>query len=114
MNIMQIMPYLEGDEMMFIQGLIKDMSDDQVKQFALIYDKRRKEPQTILLTALLGFFGVAGVHRFLLDQIGMGIVYFLTAGFCFIGTILDLINYKKLSFDFNVQQAKQIAMMIRA
>lgn len=114
MNIMQIMPYLEGDEMMFIQGLIKDMSDDQVKQFALIYDKRRKEPQTILLSALLGFFGVAGVHRFLLDQIGMGIVYFLTAGFCFIGTILDLINYKKLSFDFNVQQAQQIAMMIRA
>jgi hypothetical protein len=33
----------------------------------------------------------------------MGIVYFLTGGFCFIGTIVDLINHKSLADDFNRQ-----------
>jgi TM2 domain-containing membrane protein YozV len=112
-NIMQIMPYLNGDEMLYIQGLIKDYSDEQAQQFANVYSYRRKDPQTILLTALLGFVGVAGVHRVLLGQIGMGILYFLTAGLCFIGTIVDLINYEKLAFEFNSRMAQQVAIMVK-
>jgi hypothetical protein len=38
-NVSQLMPYLEGDEMVFIQGLIKDMTDDQARQFATLYGK---------------------------------------------------------------------------
>jgi TM2 domain-containing membrane protein YozV len=112
-NIMQIMPYLNGDEMVYVQGLIKDYSDEQAQQFANVYSYRRKDPQTILLTALLGFVGVAGVHRVLLGQIGMGILYFLTAGVCFIGTIIDLINYERLAFEFNQRMAQQVAIMVK-
>ena len=52
----------------------------------------------ILVTTILGFFGVAGVQRFLTGQIGMGLLYFFTAGLCFIGTIIDLINHKRLTY----------------
>ena len=66
----------------------------------------------ILLTALLGFVGLAGVHRFIVGQIGMGILYLLTAGLCFIGTIVDLINHKKLALEYNQRVARETLMMV--
>ncbi|RPH36661.1 TM2 domain-containing protein [bacterium] len=113
-NVMQLMPTLEGDEMVFVQGLIKEMSDNQAQTFTNMYLSRRKDPQTILLTALLGFIIVAGVHRFLLGHIGMGLLFLFTAGLCFIGTIVDLVNYKKLAFEYNSRAAQQVAVMVKA
>jgi TM2 domain-containing membrane protein YozV len=110
---MQLMPTLEPDEMVFVQGLIKEMTDAQAQQFASIYYSRRKDPQTILLSCLLGFIVLAGVHRFLLGQIGMGLLYLFTGGLCLIGTIVDLINHKRLAFEFNSKAAQQVASMIR-
>ena len=112
-NIMQIMPYLNGDEMVYVQGLIKEFDDNQAQQFANMYSYRRRDPQTILLTCLLGFLGVAGVHRILLNHIGMGILYFITGGICLIGTIIDLINYQRLAFEFNSLAAQQVAIMVK-
>ena len=113
-NVMQLMPSLEGDEMVFIQGLIKDMSDNQAMQFAAVYSNRRKDPQLILLTCLVGFISVAGVHRFILGQIGMGFLFLFTIGFCFIGTIVDVVNHKQLAFEYNARAAQQVAVMVRA
>ncbi len=112
-NIFNLLPSLEGEEMMYTQELIKDMTDSQAQQFAMVYSARRKDPTTILILALVGFVGFAGIHRFMLNQIGMGILYFLTGGLCFIGTIVDLVNYKKLSFEYNSKAAQQVALMIR-
>ena len=112
-NVMQLMPSLESDEMIYIQGLIKDMSDNTAQQFAVLYNSRRKDPQTILLTSLIGFMGVAGVHRFILGQIGMGLLYVFTAGLCVIGTIVDIVNHKKLAFEYNTTVAQQVAVMVR-
>ncbi|MDP2208846.1 MAG: TM2 domain-containing protein [Bacteroidota bacterium] len=112
-NVMQLMPTLEGDEMVYIQGLIKEMSDNQAQQFANIYNSRRKDPQMILLTSLLGFIVVAGVQRFILGQVGMGLLYLFTAGLCFIGTIIDLVNHKKLTFDYNTKVAQQVTVMVK-
>lgn len=108
-NILQIMPYLEGDEMIFAQGLIKDMTDNQALLFA---NARRKDPQAILLTACIGFIGFAGIHRFLLGHIGMGLLFFFTGGLCAIGTIVDLINYRKLAFEYNQRVAQEVAIMV--
>ncbi|MEW6653185.1 MAG: TM2 domain-containing protein, partial [Bacteroidota bacterium] len=77
------------------------------------YRSRRKDPQTILLVTLVGFLGIAGIQRFLTDQIGLGILYLLTCGICMIGTIIDLVNYKKIAFEYNQQQANQIAVMLK-
>ena len=43
----------------------------------------------------------------------MGLLYFFTGGLCFIGTIIDIINYKKNAFEFNqVVAAESIRMII--
>lgn len=112
-NVMQLLPELEGDEMMIVAGMMKDMTESQAGQFAYAYRSRRKDPQTILLLTLLGFIGIAGVQRFILDQVGMGILYLFTAGLCWIGTIVDLVNYKKLTLEYNHKHAQQLAVMVR-
>jgi TM2 domain-containing membrane protein YozV len=112
-NVYNLMPYLEGEEIVFIQGLMKDMNETQVQQFANIYRYRRCDPMTILLTTCLGFICIAGIQRFLLGQIGMGLLYLFTGGICFIGTIIDLVNYRKLSFEYNLIQAQQVAIMVK-
>lgn len=112
-NIFQLLPSLEGEEMTYVQGLINDMTDTQAQQFAMAYSARRKDPTTILILALVGFVGFAGIHRFMLNQIGMGILYFFTAGLCFIGTIVDLVNHRKLAFEYNSVVAQQVSLMIK-
>lgn len=112
-NVLMILPEIVGDEQLLISGLLKDLDDDTAQQFANVYRVRRKDPQTILLLTLVGFLGIAGIQRFFVDQIGMGILYVLTGGICLIGTIIDLINYKRIAFDYNQQQAQQIWAMIK-
>lgn len=112
-NIFQLLPSLEGEEMAYVQSLINDMSDTQAQQFAMAYSARRKDPTTILILALVGFVGFAGIHRFMINHIGLGILYFLTAGLCFIGTIVDLVNHRKLAFEYNSVVAQQVATMIK-
>lgn len=112
-NIFQLLPSLEGEEMAYVQSLINDMTDAQAQQFAMAYSARRKDPTTILILALVGFVGFAGLHRFMLNQIGMGILYFLTAGLCIIGTIIDLVNHRKLAFEYNSTVAQQVALMTK-
>jgi TM2 domain-containing membrane protein YozV len=112
-SIMQYLPELEGEEMTCIQGLVKDLDNNQAQMFTNAYRARRKDPQLILLTTLLGFVGLAGVQRFILGQIGMGLLYLFTAGFCLIGTIIDLVNSRKLAFGYNVTIAQQVALMVK-
>jgi len=107
-NILQILPELTGDEQRFVANLLKDFDDGKAQLFANIYRSRRKDPQTILLLTLIGFLGIAGIQRFMVDQVGMGILYLLTAGICFIGTIVDIINYKSITFEFNMKQAQAV------
>jgi len=111
-RLFQIMPELQGEEMAYIQNITKELDDSQLQQFANVYRARRKDPQIILLTTLLGLVVVAGVQRFLIGQIGMGILYLFTGGLCLIGTIVDLINYKELAFTFNQRTANEIMFMI--
>ena len=112
-NILQLMPYLEGDELIYVQQLIKDFDDSRAQQFAAVYSSRRKDPTTIMILTLLGLLGIAGVQRFILNQIGMGICDFLTGGLCLIGTIIDLVNHRKLSFEYNSTQAQQVASLVK-
>jgi len=113
-EILKLMPELEGEEMIFISNLIKDMDDTAAQQFTMVYRVRRRDPQTVMLMALIGFLGISGVHRFYLNNIGMGLLYLLTAGLCFIGTIVDLINYRTLTLEYNQIQAQQILAMIKS
>lgn len=111
-HILQIMPDLQGQELAYVQNLVKDYNDLQLQNFANIYRSRRREPNMILLTTLLGFVVVAGIQRFLVGQIGMGILYLFTGGLCLIGTIVDLINYQDMAFNFNRTVANEVDLVI--
>lgn len=110
-NQLMMLPNIEAEEIMFLQSVTKDLSAEEEKNFVMLYQSRRKDPQTIMLVTILGFLVVAGVQRFMLNQIGMGILYLLTGGLCLVGTIIDLINYKKLALDYNRQMAMDAIQM---
>ncbi len=111
-NVIDYLPELEGDEAAYISKVMESMDDKSADRFTKVYRARRQDPQTVLLTALIGFFGVAGVHRFLVGQLGMGLLYLFTAGLCFIGTIVDIINYKNLAFEYNREVAREAVSLI--
>lgn len=114
-RVLPLLPNLEADELVYVEGLARDMSDERLRSFALVYGSRRKEPQLVLLTALLGFVVVAGVQRFILGQIGMGLLYLFTGGLCFIGTIVDIVRHKQLAYEYNCGVAREVyALTARA
>lgn len=112
-NLYTMIPGIEQEELLFIQSVTGDFSEKELEQFVLIYKGRRQEPQNILLFALVGFLGIAGVHRFIMNQMAMGVLYLLTAGFCFIGTIIDLINYKNITLNYNKEKIIESSNMIK-
>ena len=113
-NILQLLPEIESEELAFIQELVKNFDDAQAQQFASMYRTKRRESQTVMLLTLIGFVAVSGVQRFYLDQVGMGLLYLFTAGFCFIGTIVDLVKHKKLTLEYNLKAAQQAVQMMGA
>jgi TM2 domain-containing membrane protein YozV len=112
-RIIDVLPELTGEEMLFVQSIINTMDDEKALQFASFYRNRRRDPTLILVLGLVGFVGVAGLQRFFTDQIGMGILYFFTAGLCFVGTIIDLVNYQKLAFEYNQKVAREAEILVR-
>ena len=111
-QMLMMLPGLQPDELSFIQNLTKDMSETQQQQFLMFYQGKRKDQQTLMLLTLIGFFGVAGIQRFVTNEIALGIIYLLTFGFCGIGTIIDLVNIKSIATQFNQNQAIESANMV--
>lgn len=99
------LPGITTEEMTILYQTTSGLSDSQKQSFYNIYISKRKNPQDILIFALLGLFGIAGIHRIVMGEITMGILYLFTAGFFFIGTIMDLINYKSLANEYNQKMA---------
>jgi TM2 domain-containing membrane protein YozV len=116
-NAIHSLKDITPEELNFLQHIMSGMNEEQSRQFVTFYTAKRKAPADTLIFALLGFVGVAGVHRFVLGQIGMGILYIITAGLCFIGTIVDLINYRSLTLGYNervaIESAKLVQMTVR-
>ena len=107
-------PNVTPDEISLLQRVATELSENQLRNFQMIYAGRRQNSQNILLFTLLGFLGIAGIQRFILGQNGMGIAYLLTGGCFGIGTIIDLINNKTLTNDYNkdvMYESYQIAKM---
>ncbi|ATL46489.1 hypothetical protein COR50_04475 [Chitinophaga caeni] len=111
-NYLYTLPGLSHEEMLWLKELTKDFNDETKQKFFILYNQNRKDPQTILICCLLGFVCVSGIHRFLLNQVGMGILYLFTGGLCLVGTIVDAVNYKKLTWEYNKQQAMEAAAML--
>ena len=100
------------EELITINSRTKEFPDDELTQFCMIYRSKRKDPQLILLLCLLGLVGVAGIQRFIIGHIGMGVLYFFTAGLCFVGTIIDAVNHKELALEYNATMITETLSML--
>jgi len=112
-NYFTAFPGITPEEMRYLQQATAGLTENQHRNFLTVYSSKRRSAQDILLFTLLGFVVVAGVQRFMVGQIGLGIIYLLTAGFCGVGTIVDLINHKTLANDYNQQMAYETIQMVK-
>jgi len=113
-NFYMSLPGITPEELGILQQATSGLTENQQKYFYMIYSGKRKSPQDMLIFCILGTFLVPGLQRFIVGQIGMGIAFLFTAGLCFVGSILDLINHKQLAIEFNKKMAYesfQIAKM---
>jgi TM2 domain-containing membrane protein YozV len=111
-QMLMMMPGLQPEELVVLQTVTKEMTEQQKQLFFSLYQGKRKDQQTLLILTLIGFFGIAGVQRFVVGDVVLGIVYFFTLGFCGIGTIIDLVNIKSMAANFNQKQAIETANMV--
>lgn len=100
-NPYMALPGITPEELHSIQQGTADLNDNQKKYFYMDYSNRRKSPQDMLIFCLVGLCLVPGLQRFIIGQIGMGILYLFTAGLCLVGSIMDLVNYKTLAEEYN-------------
>lgn len=112
-KVLHYLPELEGDEQVHVATLLKSMTDTQAEQFARIYRSQRKDETTVLLLAVVGLLGAAGLQRFYLEELGMGLLYLFTGGLCVVGTLFDLFRYKTLTYHYNRDRADDIATMVQ-
>ncbi|MCC6636523.1 MAG: TM2 domain-containing protein [Ignavibacteriaceae bacterium] len=112
-RVQDFLPAVSMEEMSFLEMYYSKFSDEQAREFTMMYSQKRKDAQTVLILTILGFFVAGGIQRFYLGQIGMGILYLFTYGLCLIGTIMDLVNNKSLTNEFNQKAAQEVAMMMR-
>lgn len=112
-NLLSNMKGMTAEEYLYLEQILNNMDEKQAGHFVMLYSGKRKDPQEILLFTFIGLLGFAGIQRFILNQIGMGILYFFTVGLCFIGTIVDLVNHKSLTFEFNQRAAYESAQLVK-
>ena len=112
-KLITMIPAVEADELAFLQAFLNDLPKEKLPLFISLYNGKRKKTEIILICCLLGFVGAAGIQRFVVGQIGMGLLYFFTGGLCFIGTIVDIINHKQLAFEYNQKMAIEARSMVK-
>jgi TM2 domain-containing membrane protein YozV len=110
--LLQYLYDVTPEELITINSRTQGFANDELKQFCIIYRSKRKDPQTILFLCLLGLICISGIHRFVIGHIGMGILYFFTAGLCLVGTIVDAINHKDLALEYNGKMIAETLSML--
>ena len=72
------------------------MTDSQAQAFSVAYRAQRKDPMIFLTFTLVGFVVVGGIGRF------------------YVGTIINVTKYKRITFPVNQLKVQQIASMAKA
>ena len=91
--------------------LIKDLTDQQKMLFSQQFDSVKKDSGTILVLSIL--LGSWGVDRFMLGDVGIGVLKLLTFGVCGILTIIDWFTTKSRTGEYNRKKANEIISAIK-
>ncbi|MEE1240095.1 MAG: TM2 domain-containing protein [Acutalibacteraceae bacterium] len=96
MYIMTNQKYFPAEKIMYIKEKLSAMDESKLIMLQTI---ELKDPTTILLVSI--FLGSLGIDRFMLGDIGIGILKLLTCGVCGILTIIDWFTVSKKTKELN-------------
>lgn len=91
--------YFDQSKIPYIKEKLSAMTDDQ---FMLATAIDYKDPTMMLIISVVG--GSLGIDRFMLGDIGMGILKLLTVGVCGILTIVDWFGIQKRTREHNLNK----------
>ena len=88
-------------------GIFNSVPDDKKNEFLTRFNTQAKNP-----TAIFGFsvyLGFLGIDRFVLGDVGLGVLKLLTGGGLYIWYIIDLFIVAGKARQKNIELARQIA-----
>ena len=88
--------YFPEEKIVYLKDKLRTMDEEK---FSLISTIEMKDPTTILLVSI--FLGGLGIDRFMVGDVGMGILKLLTCGGCGILTIIDWFTISKKAKEIN-------------
>jgi TM2 domain-containing membrane protein YozV len=94
-----------------LMQLTQGMSEQQQFQFQAQYNSARRDRTMILIVSI--FLGGFGIDRFLVGDIGLGILKLLTGGLLGILWFIDLFLIMGRADEYNRRKANEIAMFIK-
>ena len=103
MYIMTNQKYFPEEKIVYLKDKLRTMDDEK---FSLISTIQMKDPTTLLLVSI--FLGTLGIDRFMLGDIGMGVLKLLTLGCCGILTIGDWFTISKKARERNFNKVMSL------
>ena len=103
MYIMSNQKYFPVEKMVYLKQKLSEM--DETK-FALLSSVELKDPTTILIISI--FLGSLGIDRFMVKDVGLGVLKLLTGGLCGILTIIDWFTIQKKAKEVNFNQVMML------
>ena len=93
------------------QIMMKDLTDQQKMLFSSQFDSAKKDRNTILILSI--FLGGWGIDRFMIGDIGMGVLKLLTFGLCGVLWLIDLFLIRGKVDEYNRKKANEIISGIK-
>ena len=93
------------------QMLIKDLTDQQKMLFSSQFQSVKKDRNMVLVLSVL--LGAWGVDRFMIGDIGMGLLKLFTLGLCGILWLIDIFTIRGKVDDFNRSKANEVVSTIK-
>ena len=93
------------------QMMMQDLNEQQRMLFMSQYDSVKKDRGTVLVLSVL--LGGMGVDRFMIGDVGMGILKLLTLGLCGILWLIDIFTIRGKVDDLNRKNANEIYQGIK-
>ncbi len=93
------------------QMMIQDLTDQQKLLFTTQYDSVKKDRGMVLILSVI--LGTLGVDRFMIGEVGMGLLKLFTFGLCGILWLIDIFTIRGKVDDLNRKTATEIYQAIK-